>query len=73
MKLLFDYLTGELGLDARMVAEAMWRDYQRGGRRDKPDFLSGFLPSGRPAPVAAPEGGMLAKRQGRHRRIDFAG
>ena len=43
MELLFEFLTGELRLEARPVAEAMWRDYRRGGRHDKPGFLKDFL------------------------------
>jgi hypothetical protein len=43
MQLLFEFLTGELKLDAKSVAEVMWRDYQRGGRHDKPGFLKPFL------------------------------
>ena len=45
MELLFDFLTGERGLDPRQAAQAMWRDYQRGGRHDKPAFLKDFLPA----------------------------
>jgi hypothetical protein len=45
MELLFEFLTGELRLDARRVAEALWRDYRRGGRHDKPGFLKDFLPA----------------------------
>jgi hypothetical protein len=44
MELLFEFLTGELKLDAKPVAETLWRDYQRGGRHDKPGFLKDFLP-----------------------------
>ena len=40
-----DLETGELRLDARRVAEALWRDYRRGGRHDKPGFLKDFLPA----------------------------
>ena len=43
MTLLFEYLTVELTLPPRIVAEAMWRDYQRGGRSDRPAFLREFL------------------------------
>ena len=43
MTLLFEYLTVELALPPRIVAEALWRDYQRGGRSDKPAFLREFL------------------------------
>ena len=45
MESLFEFLTGELRLDARPVAEALWRDYRRGGRHDKPGFLKNFLPA----------------------------
>jgi radical SAM superfamily enzyme YgiQ (UPF0313 family) len=44
MEWLFEYLTGERKLNGRRVAETLWRDYQRGGRRDKPSFLREFLP-----------------------------
>ena len=43
MELLFKFMTRELNLQSSFVAEVMWRDYQRGGRRDKPQFLRGFL------------------------------
>ncbi len=44
MELLFEFLTGELQLAMKPVAETLWRDYQRGGRHDKPVFLKAFLP-----------------------------
>jgi len=44
-ELLFEFLTGELGQDGRGAAEAVWRDYQRGGRSDRPRFLLKHLPS----------------------------
>ena len=67
MELLFEFLTGEAGLDPKQVAEVMWHDYQRGGRRDKPDFLKDLLPADEP-PAAAPETrSALLKRQARHR------
>ena len=43
MELLFEFLTGELRLDAKRVAETLWRDYRRGGRHDKPGFLKEFI------------------------------
>jgi radical SAM superfamily enzyme YgiQ (UPF0313 family) len=43
MELLFEFLTAELRLDPKPVAETMWRDYRRGGRHDKPGFLKAFL------------------------------
>jgi radical SAM superfamily enzyme YgiQ (UPF0313 family) len=63
---LFLFLTREATLEATLVAEGMWRDYQRTGRRDVPLFLrphlSGEVPSRKPAPTAA---GL--RRQARHR------
>ena len=43
MGLLFEYLTRELGRDPKEVAEVLWCDYRRGGRRDKPVFLKDYL------------------------------
>src|SRR5205823_799135 len=48
MKLLFEFLTTELKRDSEQVAAAMWRDYQRGGRLDRPEFLKSFLPATQP-------------------------
>ncbi len=67
MELLFAWLTTQRGVDQRSAAQALWRDYQRGGRRDKPSFLAGFLREGassadRETPVPA----RLARRQARH-------
>lgn len=66
MQLLFEFLTAELAHDPKSTAEAMWRDYQRGGRRDKPSFLKEFLTEealpARP-PVQRPP---TPKRQARH-------
>ena len=64
MELLFDYLTLDLELERRLVGEALWRDYQRGGRRDKPAFLRVFLAE--TAPMRARRLGALPKRQARH-------
>ena len=41
---LFEFLTGELKLDKKFVAEALWRDWQQAGRRDPPEFIREFLP-----------------------------
>ena len=43
-ELLFNHLVTARGCEAREVARAMWRDYQRGGRVDCPDFLREFVP-----------------------------
>jgi hypothetical protein len=44
MELIFQYLTIERELPAAEVANSLWRDYQRGGRKDKPVFLKDYLP-----------------------------
>lgn len=64
MELLFEYLTRDLDLNARLVAETMWRDYQRGGRDDKPVFLREFVPDEEPKPRRAKATAL--KRQSRH-------
>ena len=65
MELLLKFLTNELNLDGNLVAEAMWRDYQRGGRRDKPQFLRGFLLGEALAPVSNKARLKIPKRQAR--------
>jgi hypothetical protein len=66
MELLFEYLTGELKLDAKLVAETMWRDYQCDGRRDKPGFLKDFLPTEEKVVPLRKTKTALPKRQARH-------
>jgi radical SAM superfamily enzyme YgiQ (UPF0313 family) len=65
MELLFDFLTSELQLDKRLVAEILWNDYQRGGRHDKPGFLKDFLPVNGPRSLRNAQTA-LPKRQARH-------
>jgi radical SAM superfamily enzyme YgiQ (UPF0313 family) len=66
MELLFEFLTVELKLEAKPVAETMWRDYQRGGRHDKPGFLKDFLsPEEKVVPLRKTKT-TLPKRQARH-------
>ncbi len=65
MELVFEYLTGPLSQPTQSVAPLLWRDYQRGGRSDKPSFLSVFLPS-EPRAKHTPLPGGLPKRQSRH-------
>jgi radical SAM superfamily enzyme YgiQ (UPF0313 family) len=66
MELLFEFLTGELKLDAKPVAEVMWRDYQRGGRHDKPGFLKDFLSAEDKVVPLHKAKTRLPKRQARH-------
>jgi radical SAM superfamily enzyme YgiQ (UPF0313 family) len=63
-ELLFKYLSGELRLDAKETANAIYRDYQRGGRSDKPKFLRPFLDEA--ISLAASRSNSRAKRQVRH-------
>jgi radical SAM superfamily enzyme YgiQ (UPF0313 family) len=65
-QLLFEYLTAERGLDPRATARALWRDYQRGGRTDKPIFLREFI-TDQPQPrLPASTTPIIPKRQARH-------
>jgi len=43
-ELLFQYLTQRAGLEPSAIAAVLWRDYQRGGRSDKPEFLRAWVP-----------------------------
>ncbi len=65
MELLFEFLTAELHLDPKPVAEILWRDYRRGGRHDKPGFLKDFLSEEILAPPRRTKTA-LPKRQARH-------
>ena len=65
MELLFEFLTTELQLDPKPVAETLWRDYRRGGRHDKPCFLKSFLPEEKTVPLRKTKPA-LPKRQARH-------
>lgn len=68
MEWIFEFFTLELKHDPRAVAEALWRDYQRGGRNDKPAFLRDFLPGDDRPRTRVPR--LRAKRQARHWRAD---
>jgi radical SAM superfamily enzyme YgiQ (UPF0313 family) len=65
MELLFEFLTREFALDAKLVAETFWRDYQRTGRRDTPNFLKAFLPE-EDWQVIRKRDRSLPKRQSKH-------
>lgn len=74
-ELLFEYLTVVRKRDCATVAQAMWRDYQRGGRSDKPSFLRFFIggdeAGGRAGSVSG-RGVQGPKRQAKHRAFGFA-
>jgi len=66
MELLFTFLVDVISVEPRVVAQTLWRDYQRGGRSDKPLFLKDHLADKRSAHFR-PEGKrLLPKRQARH-------
>lgn len=63
---LFEYLTQMLQLEPAHVAQSLWRDYQRGGRSDKPPFLRPFLPVDSAPALPASRRSLAPKRQARH-------
>ena len=65
MELLFEFLTRERALDAKLVAEAFGQDCQRTGRRDAPSFLKEFLPAENWSTIRERDRS-LPKRQARH-------
>jgi radical SAM superfamily enzyme YgiQ (UPF0313 family) len=66
MELLFEFLTGERKLDPKQTAAVLWRDYQRGGRHDKPAFLKDHLPAESRPPSSRRIRTGVPKRQARH-------
>ena len=69
---MFEFLTAELGLTAERVAETLWRDYQRGGRSDKPHCLRPYIGAMPPQSAPATRLESIPKRQAR-RQSDSAG
>jgi radical SAM superfamily enzyme YgiQ (UPF0313 family) len=68
MEMTFQFLTQERGLDPKFVGEHFWRDCERAGRRDAPNFLKDFVPAKNPDEPRErnrPESS-LPKRQARH-------
>lgn len=66
MQLLFEFLTKEQQQSPRKIAQALWSDYQRGGRGDKPSFLNDLLPAENQPPRSSSLKTSLPKRQARH-------
>jgi radical SAM superfamily enzyme YgiQ (UPF0313 family) len=66
MEWLFEFLTGELRLDARQTARALWHDYRRAGRHDQPGFLKDFLTADETVIQLPKTKTALPKRQARH-------
>ena len=59
-------LTSERKLDPAQTAAVLWRDYQRGGRRDMPPFLKTLLPAESLKRSPASARSTAPKRQARH-------
>lgn len=67
VELLVEYLTTQRGLAAELVAAALWRDYQRGGRSDKPHCLRPYLSDAHsPNSESSRCRDVFPKRQARH-------
>jgi hypothetical protein len=65
---LFAHLTYELNADPAETARALWRDYQRGGRPDCPEFLRKYVPEGERRAVRRSAHPLIPQRQSRHSR-----
>jgi len=63
-ELVFEFTTAELAFSSVEVAEIMWGDLQRGGRREKPEFLRPFISDEVKSPRQNRRLGL--KRQARH-------
>lgn len=67
MERVLQYLTEELNKDPKESAEALWSDYQRGGRGEMPPFLRKLLPDRKPGSAVHIEGQRrTALRQEKH-------
>jgi hypothetical protein len=63
-ELLFEYLTVESGRAPELVAQTLWRDWRRAGRREKPEFLAAYVAGQEDKPAGPANRGL--KRQARH-------
>lgn len=71
-ELLFKFLTVEQKMDSQTAANAVWKDYEGGGRSDKPAFLRQWLPEARSSRRARSES-KPPMRQERHLRGSLKG
>jgi hypothetical protein len=69
-KLLHDHLTIVQRQRADVVSQAIWRDYQRGGRSDMPEFLRGYVTPADTRALRQPRAttATVPPRQARHLR-----
>jgi hypothetical protein len=69
MELLMEFLSTQAKLDKKTAAIAIWQDYQRGGRSDRPSFLAPFVA---PADTRTVGKKIGPARQSRHAGIRHA-
>lgn len=65
MEFVFEFLTQVRGQEIETVALTLWRDFQRAGRKEKPEFLRAHLPEEK-HPTPSREKSAGPKRQARH-------
>jgi hypothetical protein len=65
LELLFEFLIKEVELQPQPIALSLWRDYQRGGRRDKPQCIYAYLANEDTLLKQRPRAD-LPRRQARH-------
>lgn len=70
-ELVFNYLIEQAGCDPLVAAQALWNDYRRGGRSDRPPFLREHL-SRIEEPAAARSSSRGLPRQARHSQGESA-
>lgn len=63
-ELLFQFLTERNQLNVQEVASSLWRDWQRSGRTEKPNFLRDYISE--PTVKKARTSSIAPKRQARH-------
>ncbi|MBI3865492.1 MAG: DUF4080 domain-containing protein [Planctomycetia bacterium] len=65
-ELVFRFLVEDAGCRDLTAASAIWNDYRRSGRSDRPEFLRPWLPQLGDSPTAQPPSRALPPRQARH-------
>jgi len=65
-EMLFEYLTTQVGHEPEKAASAIWRDYQRGGRPDCPEFLRPYVSESEQTVRRAASHAPAPRRQARH-------
>ena len=65
-EMLFEYLTTQIGHEPEKAASAIWRDYQRGGRPDCPEFLRPYVSESEQTVRRSASHASAPRRQARH-------